>query len=410
MIKTIKLTRDDTNSLSSFKFYNEILKDVSEFYHSVDFDNKPPIFAFTENSLVDPIVLPLIISLGNYLKKFHNNSPIDLDLTNNYSTNNLIKFLDSSDFFNLVGKNQNPTFPKGLNIFEFDERIPNDYRNKSIQRSDHKLRSYSLNDDNLKNRLLEFEPEESQRDFLIEYYTYLVENHFGTLLNDKEVTSERRVEFIDILSELITNGLIHSKSEVFIMMFSNRFKTSFSISDNGIGLFNSISVKKSNEFYENMTVFNQLKKEVKFKMSEKVQESAFSIFESLYYSILKDRQGLFDLMCNVVINCNGYFRLHNDYVQIIVSSRMNDELNELCKIRNKIIEIFNKKRWDIISEQESNSEIKILSSEAKTKIVLLAKNIFSKYSEDTRFSAIRIFNVQFKGVHIEAEIPQNKVN
>ena len=327
-MKTIKLTRDDTNSLSSFKFYNEILKDVSEFYHSVDFDNKPPIFAFTENSLVDPIVLPLIISLGNYLKKFHNNNPIDLDLTNNYSTNNLIKFLDSSDFFNLVGKNQNPTFPKGLNIFEFDERIPNDYRNKSIQRSDHKLRSYSLNDDNLKNRLLEFEPEESQRDFLIEYFTYLVENHFGTLLNDKEVTSERRVEFIDILSELITNGLIHSKSEVFIMMFSNRFKTSFSISDNGIGLFNSISIKKSNEFYENMAVFNQLKKEVKFKMSDNVQASAFAIFESLYYSILKDRQGLFDLMCNVVINCNGYFRLHNDYVQIIVSSRLNDELND----------------------------------------------------------------------------------
>lgn len=409
-MKTIKLTRDDTNSLSSFKFYNEILKDVSEFYHSVDFDNKPPIFAFTENSLVDPIVLPLIISLGNYLKKFHNNNPIDLDLTNNYSTNNLIKFLDSSDFFNLVGKNQNPTFPKGLNIFEFDERIPNDYRNKSIQRSDHKLRSYSLNDDNLKNRLLEFEPEESQRDFLIEYFTYLVENHFGTLLNDKEVTSERRVEFIDILSELITNGLIHSKSEVFIMMFSNRFKTSFSISDNGIGLFNSISIKKSNEFYENMAVFNQLKKEVKFKMSDNVQASAFAIFESLYYSILKDRQGLFDLMCNVVINCNGYFRLHNDYVQIIVSSRLNDELNELCKIRNKIIEIFNETRWDIISEHESNSKMKILSKKAKTMIVLLAKNIFLKYSEDTRFSAIRIFNVQFKGVHIEAEIPQNKVN
>ena len=409
-MKTIKLTRDDTNSLSSFKFYNEILKDVSEFYHSVDFDNKPPIFAFTENSLVDPIVLPLIISLGNYLKKFHNNNPIDLDLTNNYSTNNLIKFLDSSDFFNLVGKNQNPTFPKGLNIFEFDERIPNDYRNKSIQRSDHKLRSYSLNDDNFKNRLLEFEPEESQRDFRIEYFTYLVENHFGTLLNDKEVTSERRVEFIDILSELITNGLIHSKSEVFIMMFSNRFKTSFSISDNGIGLFNSISIKKSNEFYENMAVFNQLKKEVKFKMSDNVQASAFAIFESLYYSILKDRQGLFDLMCNVVINCNGYFRLHNDYVQIIVSSRLNDELNELCKIRNKIIEIFNETRWDIISEHESNSKMKILSKKAKTMIVLLAKNIFLKYSEDTRFSAIRIFNVQFKGVHIEAEIPQNKVN
>jgi hypothetical protein len=145
-------------------------------------------------------------------------------------------------------------------------------------------------------------------------------------------------------------------------------------------------------------------------MSDNVQSSAFAIFESLYYSILKDRQGLFDLMCNVVINCNGYFRLHNDYVQIIVSSRLNDELNELCKIRNKIIEIFNETRWNIISEQESNSKMKILSNKAKTKIVLLGKNIFLKYSEDTRFSAIRIFNVQFKGVHIEAEIPQNKVN
>ncbi len=76
MIKTIKLTRDDTNSISSFKFYNEILKDVSEFYHSIDFDNKPPIFAFTENSLINPIVLPLIICLGNYLKNYLNTKSV----------------------------------------------------------------------------------------------------------------------------------------------------------------------------------------------------------------------------------------------------------------------------------------------------------------------------------------------
>ena len=36
----------------------------------------------------------------------------------------------------------------------------------------------------------------------------------------------------------------------------------------------------------------------------------------------------------------------------------------------------------------------------------LFQSTLKKYSEDVKFSAIRTYNVRFKGVHIEVEIPK----
>jgi hypothetical protein len=124
--------------------------------------------------------------------------------------------------------------------------------------------------------------------------------------------------------------------------------------------------------------------------------------------MLKDRQGLFDLMCNVVLNCSGYFRLHTDNAQIIVSARMLNELQKLNETRTEILKTYNSRLFDLIDNEELRTKMIVLTNKCKKQVAELANSIFRKYSEDTRFSSIRIFDVKFRGVHIEVEIP-NKI-
>lgn len=189
-------------------------------------------------------------------------------------------------------------------------------------------------------------------------------------------------------------------------MFSDRFKTKFSISDNGIGLYKSLSEKvNSNQFYEKFNLLEKLSNDFPLKVDDEIKKSVLILFETLFYSMLKDRQGLFDLMCNVVINCGGYFRLHTDNAQIIVSARMLNELSLLNDIRKEILKLHNKNFFEIIDKKNFLEEMLVLVEKSKIQIIVLAHSILKKYSEDTRFSSIRLFEVKFKGVHIEVEIP-----
>ena len=113
-------------------------------------------------------------------------------------------------------------------------------------------------------------------------------------------------------------------------------------------------------------------------------------------------------MCNVVLNCNGYFRLHNENSQIIVSSRMTNELKQLALLRENILNIHKLYLFEQISIEQFNFEINQQASSAKQKFIDLVILIFSKYHNDVKYSSIRFYEVKFKGVHIEVEIPNSK--
>jgi hypothetical protein len=282
------------------------------------------------------------------------------------------------------------------------------FKGKSI-RTEHKLRCYSLNDDNLKNKLIEFnEGESAKRDYLVEYYTYKVKEHFYDLLFENDTTNHLTNEFIEILAELITNGVLHSKSDAFVLMFSDKFKTKFAISDNGIGLYESLNNKKdASEFYVKFELLKSLSSSFPLRIDEKIKNSVLILFETLYYSMLKDRQGLFDLMCNVVIDCSGYFRLHTDNAQIIVSARMLNELSKLYETRLQILSTHHSLLFGKIKNQDFKEIMVNLKEICKKQMIELAGSILKKHSDDSRFSALRIFEVRFKGVHIEVEIPNS---
>jgi hypothetical protein len=400
-------------SLTPFNFYSDFLQEVADVYQE-DKDNTVEFklidgddLNFNTKYFIDPISLPLFLSLAQQLKN-HHTIPVKFHLSNTPITIDILEFLYRSDFFNIVGKNDNSSFPFGKNILDYDQAYLGGFKGKLI-RTEHKVRCYSLIDDNLLQRINPINDEPSKRDFLVEYFSYKVKEHFYTLLYENENIEHLTSEFIEILAELITNGVLHSESDAFVLMFSDRYKTKFSISDNGIGLYESLKKKdNTNEFYNKFELLEFLSKSFPLSVSDKIKTSILSLFETLFYSMLKDRQGLFDLMCNVVINCSGYFRLHTDNAQIIVSARMLNELQKLNETRTEILKTYNSRLFDLIDNEELRTKMIVLTNKCKKQVAELASSIFRKYSEDTRFSSIRIFDVKFRGVHIEVEIP-NKI-
>lgn len=401
-------------SLTPFVFYNEFLRKVANFYF--EHKNNPIEFKLIEGNdleftqkkyYIDPIALPLLLSLFQQLRNFHK-SPIKLHLSNTPITIDVLEYLYRSQFFYITGDNTNPNFPLGRHILDFDNVYLGGFKGKSI-RTEHKLRYYSLNDENLREILTGIsEGEPAKRDYLVEYYTYKVKEHFYDLLFENDTTSHLTNEFIEILAELITNGVLHSKSDAFVLMFSDKFKTKFAISDNGIGLYESLNNKEdTSKFYVKFELLKSLSGSFPFKIDEKIKNSILILFETLYYSMLKDRQGLFDLMCNVVLDCSGYFRLHTDNAQIIVSARMLNELYNLYQTRLQILNAHHSLLFGKIKNEDFIETMTNLKEICKKQISELAGSIFKKYSEDTRFSALRIFEVRFKGVHIEVEIPNS---
>lgn len=396
----------DGELFSPYYFYSKFLSEVASYYRNVN-ANETVAFQFTDgknivmgNYRVDPIALPLLLSLSQQLR-LNQAEPIRLELSNVPSTNALIEFLFRSDFFYLSGDNTNPSFPQGKNIFFFDEKQIGDFHHRDI-RPEHKIRCYSLLEaGDLVNIAHLIEDEEDRRDRFVEYYSFEVTEHFQTLL--QEFSSDNVYFYVDVLSELITNGVMHSGTDVFALMFSDRFATKFSISDNGVGFEASLSKKEDTLYYKKFELTKQISNDFKLQNNASIQ-SLLSIIEALYFSMTKSRVGLFDLVLSVVCEHSGYFRLHNDYAQVVISARMLDELIVLQQLRKKIRKTYSLKNYNRITDGEFNKDICSVILQSKKAMMNLFRKIWTNCNEDVRFSAVRFFPIRFRGVHIEAEI------
>lgn len=194
-------------SLTPFTFYTDFLKSVANFYLNQKSKNRELEIKLIEGSdmefterkyFIDPISLPLILSLFNQLKNFQK-KPIKLYLSNTHITNHILEYLFRSDFFYIAGDNKNPNFPIGKNILLFDDAYLGGFSGRNI-RTEHKLRCYSLRDDGLIkviDGIKEGEP--AQRDYLVEHFSYKVKEHFYDLLFENETSNHLTNTFIKSL-------------------------------------------------------------------------------------------------------------------------------------------------------------------------------------------------------------------
>lgn len=409
MKKIVSILKNN-KPLTPYQFYTDFLYDVASAYQEKPsqvvfklFENGDD-YEFDSKYRIDPISIPLLLSLLEQLSKFHKN-PLQLLLYNNKATISVLEFLYKADFFNVAGNNNNPFFPLGRNIVEFNDGYLGSFSGKK-QRTEHRVRAYSLYENGLEKQILNFETDEKKRDHLNSHFTYKVKEHFGELLFENEYTNQLHNTFIDILSELITNGVMHSKSETYALMFSDRYNTKFSISDNGIGFSKSMLDKKNTFCYTANSLKDKISKLNSFKIKDsKNLENLYIIFETLYYSSLKDREGLFDLMINVVLLGKGYFRIHTENCQIVISNRMMDELIVLDELRKKITNLHSESLLGHIEETDFEEKLIVISDRMQQAFLNFYQKSVDKFSNDIKYSSIRFYMVRFKGVHIEVEIP-----
>lgn len=433
-------------TLTPYRFYNEFLYEVATSYIGKEMPIEFNLIDGNDDNVygkkysIDPITIPLLLSLTEQFSKLYK-TPVKLN--QNLMTDplvDLLEFLYSGDFFYLAGNNKKSPFPIGRCILEFNWFPFKDFEEEKYN-VEHKVRAFSLDDktrydseltirgalskSNIKN-------DELKRNFLIEETSYKIDDYFYDLLhyNDNEFTSNQTNFFINILAELITNGIWHSGSDVYAMMFVNRFGTRFSISDNGIGA-KSLSLKKD-FLYKNKELFDILEKvQMPFSLPPAIKTNLLMIFEMLFYSMIKKREGLFDLMSNVVLDGNGYFRLHTERSQIIISKRMESYLSKLRDIRQQIRDCYDKiqdtetqmNKKDI-SDRENQNQIEQMQSvvyEENRKLSNIIKNsqntfksfyadTINKHNADVMYSSVRFYGVKFNGIHIEVEIPNPNPN
>lgn len=398
---------EDGKTFTPFYFYNDFMKRFAVEFQKFESDEQI-VFALSDDTnpymgkyRIDPISIPLLLSLSQQVVNYKRGKSIRLELSSAPALNKAMEFLYRSNFFDLVGDNMNPCFPIGQHIFNYEKGFIGGFRDNQI-RPEHKVRFYSKKDNGVQDIIEYCNSDDEKRNLLIDHYSYEVFRHFGPILEN--IDDENTNEYIEILSELITNGVVHSESDVFALMYADRFSTKFSISDNGIGFEKSLN--KKNDKKEILKEFkNKIHKEN--NLSKTVYAESFvAILEALFYSMIKDRLGLFDLMINVVDKLHGYFRLHNDYCQIIISNRMESVIQDLKKCReefrgNNINKDYGKIGHDVYEERN-----KTIVQNSMQNILKLSKSILDNYSPDARYSAIRTYNVKFRGVHIEVDLPK----
>ena len=166
---------EDGVTFSPYYFYTIFLEKIAKCFNS---KNEKPIISYklTDDNnrigkyRIDPISLPLLLSLTQQLKK-NQNSAIEMELSNHPATLKLLEFLYRSDFFYVVGDNDNPIFPVGKNLLLFDDCYIGGF-SKGNMRPEHKIRCYSLDDDPyLKMIYSTYKSEEEKRDYLISSYS-----------------------------------------------------------------------------------------------------------------------------------------------------------------------------------------------------------------------------------------------
>ncbi|WP_407487794.1 hypothetical protein [Elizabethkingia anophelis] len=412
-------------TFTSFEFYNIFLKEIALFYK----DNKQEKISFSlidnrDNDIpynkyrIDGNTLPLLLNIFEQLSSYHKEG-VGLKLQNiighdkNLGTQDLISFLTNSNFFNIAQRqDQNysklePSYP----IIDIDKNL---LPSKKLD-SKFEIDCFSLTQDDSLRFELDGLNDEEKRDKLVEYYMFKVEKKFSKLFPELSISKnflqnttniiDYKKFYIHVLPELITNGVLHSGANTFASLYKDLYKTKISVSDNGIGFNQSMDNKKNLGFYKRNRLKEELSKKNTFNINPSYLTHLHSIFETLYFSMLKNRLGLFDLICNVILMLDGVFRIHTENTQLILSKRVNDTIVKLYNKRKQIIKLHDEKLLEKISDEELNSQMELLSSQALGLFVDFYVQTLGKYTRDVKFSSIRFFPVRFKGVHIEVEIP-----
>lgn len=329
------------NDLTSYYFYNELLKDLHDYFEM----RSKNILSINIGDIekIDSEVIPNLLCLGSILKDYYG-LPIKLFVP---WKPNIISYLSDIGFINIVSK---------YNIFDFDTKLfDGGFVNNRINRNS---KSYCF-EENCTKDYISYNLE-STKNSLKECF---LEGNYET---DMIIESLHRM-----LIELCHNSSNYSFSKCFVTSEINRKRNSLniSISDFGIGMYKSISRK----FEENKWSL-KINNEEEFRNTS--EKGVNGILEAIFHRQGNEEYGIYQSIKTILQN-NGTVRIHSDEIQIIMKKNQSLKSNTYDFMENK------EKFYDYLIKKLELCDSGILQS---------------------KFSSIRRIN-KFAGVHYEITIP-----
>ena len=312
-------------NLTTQTFYNDILFQIKPCfrheYKNVEFD-------FNGLSSINPMVLPLLYTLGVELRK-RGVCPI-LNIIPRLSDDdfsNISYFIEYSGFYEL-----NRTYNQIHNDFDsciFE--IP--YARGEIQRFDYIKVDYI--EAKSASQKIYRKLEQFMSIFIKQAFGNLIPAYFkGYLEYENEVEEYIKLKFIEPLYQVALNSTVHSNAGCAVSISHVRKfnKLYVSLSDVGVGLGETLESKKSLIVGES-TIKNEVKSTI-FKLYElsnidRDYKEMYMIIIALILRMTRldgsDNEcrdyGLISVI-DFILQNNGYFRMHSNDTRIILSNRM----------------------------------------------------------------------------------------
>ena len=294
-------------------FWNELTKLINEEKQS-DYKPQSPIISMADVTWIDSAVIPLFLSSCLILKE-HYGTPIQFI---HPIKDDIRSYLFYSQFNSIVMGYRNNIQMDSKKILEFDENEAKLFHSekKGINKGNW---IKALNPDDKYYKLSPAERESRKLEYLSILQRNIKNGPFGDILLDAFGTyNDEFDKCVETLSELICNASLYSTSESFLnIQMKSKSEYYFTVSDSGIGFFNSIILK--NKTIEDETQWiNPL--ESKNSMDSDIAESLanlqyldefFAFFTAVQNSNKTQRTNLSKLISQIT-KIGGTVKIHFD--------------------------------------------------------------------------------------------------
>lgn len=328
--------------------------------HYKDKKSIAPIIDLTHVTYIEPEAVPLLIALGDYFSKLYR-SMIDIEME---EKSDLQNFLINIGFHGYVKKQKFYNIPQNyINNWTHNNRDV--HKIIWVKKADEYSDVVRIKDLELRRTYLSYNIQKN------------IEENCKLILSDTHNLPSNIINCtIEGLAEILTNASIYSQSQGYAYLASDRFGTKGSICDCGVGLQESFEQQGNSceWILNNEDVINN--PELK---------SYYLIMEIMNYSYGKHKKGE---RCNLwtvqndLTRYGGIFKIHYGNIQVIFNSKK-------CKECQKV-SYFDEYGKRICLAEDLKPCLKCLRDE-----YLNNQNV-----------TIRNYEVAFRGVHIEFEIPR----
>ncbi|MCH5263424.1 MAG: hypothetical protein J1F42_10955 [Lachnospiraceae bacterium] len=338
--------------------YTSVLHSLRDYYRCEK--EVAPVLDLTKVTFIEPEAIPLLISFGDYFSRLYH-SEIEIDMEERGPLQN---FLINIGFLR---------YTKDEKIYYFANDYMKNwlYANRDIHKIIWMKRAEEYSD------VASIADLEVRRTYLSDNIQKNIEEQCTRILSDTHKLPENLIKYtIEGLAEIITNASIYSENQSYAYLASDKFGTKGSVCDCGVGLEYSYEKqgKKCEWIYNNDDI-----------MKNPELKNFYLIMEIMNYSYCKHRKGE---RCNLWTVQNdfttygGSFKIHYGNIQVIFSSKR-------CRGCRKV-SYFN----------EEGNRI-FVADDLQPCLVCLREGYFSNQN-----LAITNYDVAFRGVHIEFEIPR----